>query len=194
MYNRVSAVLAITGMLAMAGCAGTMEVRTATSDKVALNPKLVESGKPIFVVVTNEESYQELNFGQLIRDKIIAAGKTITKNPREASYLLQADLLYIGSPLKDMSLERSIRGGFGSLLGGNLTDTEANGSATIGLVDIMIKENVDDLPGVKRETEYTYQNYRTRLGVNVIQYNIDRGRTSEFISSRLAERIAEFFN
>jgi len=108
--------------LTMTGCAAishrNLEVSAKMSDTVFLDPEVLESGKPIYVRVTNTSDFQEIDFGNAIKERIRASGRTVTVNPKEASYLLQANLLYLGEQKKDMTAEGAIAGGVGGLLGG----------------------------------------------------------------------------
>ena len=112
----------IVAMIMLCGCSAishrNLEVAAKMSDTVFLNPEVLESGKPIYVRVTNTSDFQEIDFGNAVKERIRAGGRTVTSNPKEASYLLQAYLLYIGEQKKDMTTEGAIAGGFGGLLGG----------------------------------------------------------------------------
>jgi len=118
----VFVVLLLAAALSLPGCAAishmNLDVQAKMSDTIFLNPETLESGKPIYVLVTNTSDFQEVDFGKLIKEKITAAGRQVTSNPREASHLLQANLLYLGEEKKDMTMEGAVAGGVGGLLGG----------------------------------------------------------------------------
>ena len=95
-----------------------LQVNTKMSDTVFLDPEVLESGKPIYVRVTNTSDFQEIDISNVIKDKIRKSGRLITVNPKEASYLLQANLLYLGEQKKDMTLEGAVLGGVGGGLAG----------------------------------------------------------------------------
>lgn len=115
-------ILLLAAVLALSGCAAishlSLDVQAKMSDTIFLNPETLESGKPIYVRVTNTSDFQEIDFGKLIREKITTAGRAVTTNPKEANYLLQANLLYLGEQKKDMTMEGAVEGGVGGLLGG----------------------------------------------------------------------------
>lgn len=117
-----AAALLLAVTLALPGCAAishrNLEVQAKMSDTVFLNPDVLESGKPIYVRVTNTSDFQEIEFGKAIKDQIVAGGRKVTTNPKEASYLLQANLLYLGEEKKDMTMEGALVGGVGGALGG----------------------------------------------------------------------------
>jgi hypothetical protein len=168
--------LALTAALVLPGCAAishrNLEVQAKMSDTVFLDPEVLESGKPIYVRVTNTSDFQEIDFGKAIKERIAASGRQVTSNPKEANYLLQANLLYLGEEKKDMTMEGAVAGGVGGLLGGAAIARSAGmngygGGLTglaigaagagigalagamihvdtyLGLVDISIKEAVD---------------------------------------------------
>ena len=172
--------LSLAATLALPGCAAishrNLEVQAKMSDTVFLDPEVLESGKPIYVRVTNTSDFQEIDFGKAIKDRITASGRLVTSNPKEANYVLQANLLYLGEEKKDMTMEGAVAGGVGGVLGGATIARSAGmngygGGLTglaigaagagigalagsmvhvdtyLGLVDISIKEAVDG--GVK---------------------------------------------
>ena len=163
-------------MQSMFGCAAfshrNLEVQAKMSDTIFLDPETLESGKPIYVRATNTSDFQEIDFGQALKNKIIASGRKVTSNPKEASYLVQANLLYLGEKKKDMTMEGAVAGGVGGILGGvaiaqgsgmnfgqgGLTSLAVGAAASglgalagslvhvdtyIGVVDVSIKEAVD---------------------------------------------------
>ncbi|MDA8427677.1 MAG: complement resistance protein TraT [Geobacteraceae bacterium] len=109
-------------LFATTGCSAishrNLEVAAKMSDTVFLDPEVLESGKPIYVRVTNTSDFQEIDFGNAIKEKIRAAGRTVTVNPKEASYLLQANLLYLGEQKSDLTAEGALAGGVGGAIAG----------------------------------------------------------------------------
>ncbi|WP_051293105.1 complement resistance protein TraT [Citrifermentans bremense] len=169
---KVMMLFALTFML-LPGCAAiqhrNLEVSAKMSETVFLNPETLESGKPIYVRVTNTSDFQEIDFGKTLKDQITLSGRTITTNPKEAAYLLQANLLYLGEEKKDMTMEGAVAGGVGGAIlgvaraegrgyGGGLTGLAIGAAGAgigalagsmvhvdtyVGLVDISIKEAVE---------------------------------------------------
>ncbi len=232
----------VVATMSMTGCAAishrNLEVHAKMSDTIFLEPEVLESNKPIYVRVTNTSDFSEIDFGQAIKDKITAAGRKVTTNPKDASYLLQANLLYLGEQKKDMTMEGAVAGGVGGALagamiangngirnyGGGLTGLAVGAAGAglgalagslvhvdtyVGVVDVSIKEAVEggvrgtevsDLKQgastnkhTEREIKDTRQEYRTRIGVNAVQTNINRAEASKSISDRLATQIAGYF-
>ncbi|QXE89584.1 complement resistance protein TraT [Geomonas subterranea] len=169
---KVMMLFALTAML-LPGCAAiqhrNLEVSAKMSDTVFLDPETLESGKPIYVRVTNTSDFQEIDFGKALKDQITASGRKVTSNPKEAAYLLQANLLYLGEEKKDMTMEGAVAGGVGGAIlgmaradgrgyGGGLTGLAIGAAGAglgalagsmvhvdtyLGLVDISIKEAVE---------------------------------------------------
>ena len=169
--------LAISGLLCLAttqvvGCSAishrNLEVQAKMSDTIFLNPEVLESGKAIYVRAINTSDFQEIDFNNLLKEKIAKSGRKVTSNPKEAAYLLQANLLYLNEQKKDMTLEGAIAGGVGGAIAGATIASNSNfggqslavagvglaaagvgalvGSMVhvdtyIGLTDIQIKEN-----------------------------------------------------
>ncbi len=108
--NRVVniAILLLCTMLTLPGCAAishmNMDVQAKMSDTIFLNPEVLESGKPIYVRVTNTSDFQEIDFGKVLKEKISASGRKLATNPKEAAYLLQANLLFLGEKKNDMTM------------------------------------------------------------------------------------------
>lgn len=169
-------ILFALAVMLLPGCAAishrNLDVQAKMSSSIFLDVETLESGKPIYVRVTNTSNFQEIDFGQAIKDKITAAGRKVTTNPKEAAYLLQANLLYLGEEKKDMTMEGALAGGVGgALAGGMLANTRSmnnyGGTMTglaigaagagigalagamvhvdtyVGLVDVSIKEAVE---------------------------------------------------
>jgi hypothetical protein len=172
--------LVLVTSLFLPGCAAishrNLDVQAKMSDSIFLDVEVLESGKPIYVRTTNTSDFQTIDFTQAIKDKITAAGRRVTTNPKEAAYLLQANLLYLGEEKKDFTMEGAVAGGVGGVMGGAILANSrgmsnmgggltglAIGAAgagigalagslvhvdsLIGLVDISIKEAVEG--GVK---------------------------------------------
>lgn len=176
-------------LFTMSGCAAishrNLEVQARMSDTVFLDPEVLESGKPIYVRVTNTSDFYELEFGNLLKEKLRSSGRVVTMNPKEASYLLQANLLYLGEKKRDMTTEGALAGGVGGALmggmiaqnngirgyGGGLTGLAIGAAGAglgalagsvihvdsyLGVVDVSIKEAVDG--GVKGKEVANLQN------------------------------------
>ncbi|TSK07813.1 MAG: hypothetical protein FPO08_00420 [Geobacter sp.] len=89
---------------------------THPNKTIFLNPENLD--KPIYVRATNTSDFQEIDLTQLIKDKITAAGRNVTSNPKDAAYQLQANLLFLGEEKKGMTMEGAVAGGVGGALAG----------------------------------------------------------------------------
>lgn len=175
------------------GCAAishrNLDVQAKMSDTIFLNPETLESGKPIYVRAINTSDFQEIDFNNLLKEKIAKAGRKITSNPKEAAYLLQANLLYLNQEKQDMTMEGAVASGVGGAIAGATLASNSNfggqslaaagvglaaagvgalvGSMVhvdtyIGLTDIQIKENVEG--GVHGEVK---SNLAQGVGTNI---------------------------
>jgi len=172
--RNISILLMASSLGVLPGCAAIqhreLSVQAKMSDTIFLNPETLESGKPIYVRVTNTSDFQEINFGEMLKNKIQASGRKVTVSPKEAAYLIQANLLYLGEEKKDYTYEGALAGGFGGALGtaiatrhssfgtqslasagvglaaagvGALVGSMVHVDDYIGLVDVQIKEAVE---------------------------------------------------
>jgi hypothetical protein len=94
-------------------------VQTQMSESIFLEP-VAPSMRIVFIDIRNT-SDKELPIAQLIRDRIIANGFTITDDPDQANYMLQANILSIEkSDLRSAS--SMLEAGFGgAMLGSTLS-------------------------------------------------------------------------
>jgi uncharacterized membrane protein len=138
--------------LGLLGCAAVkhrnLDVQAKMTDTIFLNPETLQDGK-IYVRVTNTSDNQDIDFDQIIRAKIGRYGRTTTMNPKEATYIVQANLLYMGNESKDMTYEGALGGGFGGALTGvNLArHSSPLGMGTAGVVGGAIGAGVGAIAG-----------------------------------------------
>jgi hypothetical protein len=93
----------ILGLFVLLGCAGTMQaiehrdmsLAAKMSDTIFLDPETLIKNRNIYVRVTNTSDFQEIDFGELLKGKLSAKGYSITNNPSQAGYIIQANLLYM---------------------------------------------------------------------------------------------------
>ena len=103
---------------------GKLDTRTNLSKTVFLDPVSM-SQKTIFIAVKNT-SDQDIDINRPLVDSLRAHGYRVVKNPTEAHYLLQANILKVGK----MSLAASqtaLGGGYGSALAGGVTGAALGG-------------------------------------------------------------------
>lgn len=168
-------VFTLTGCAAIQHRDLTLEAKM--SDTIFLNEETLSQGKPVFVRITNTSDFQEIDFNNILKAKLAAKGYQLTKNPKEAWYAIQANLLYLGIQKDDYTYEGALMGGFGGALtgaalaknasyGGQLAAMGATGLAVagagaligsmihvdtyLGICDVQIKEHAEG--GVKTTT------------------------------------------
>jgi len=165
----------------LSGCVGTMQaiqhremsLSAKMSDTIFLDPEILTKNRKVFVRVTNTSDFQEIDFNGLLASKLSAKGYTVTNNPSEAGYIIQANLLYLGEEKKDLTAEGMLAGGFGGALagstigggwransagalGGTIVGSVVGGvvgslvhvDTYLGTVDIQIKEAAEGVVGV----------------------------------------------
>jgi outer membrane lipoprotein SlyB len=121
--------------LALSGCAATqtavakrnLDVQTRMSDTIFLDPVPPES-RTVYVDVRNTSDKPDFDIAPQIRDSIAARGYRVVADPRQAHFILQANVLQAGRS-SETAAESAYNGGFGSsVLGG-----AAGGAAGYGL-------------------------------------------------------------
>lgn len=116
--------IAIAGAINLTGCseAGMVmtksEVASSTnmSDTIFLDP-VEPSQKVAYVDVRNTTDNPKLNMSELVKSKIAARGYKITNSPKEAHYMIQANVLQAGKFTKDKA-NSVLKGGYGSAIEG----------------------------------------------------------------------------
>jgi hypothetical protein len=127
----------ISGLFVLSGCAGTMQAienRNMTlsakmSDTIFLDPEILANNRNVYVRVTNTSDFQEIDFAELLKGKLSAKGYSLTNNPSQAGYIVQANLLYMGAEKKGLTAEGMLAGGFGAALAGSTIGSGWKGPA-----------------------------------------------------------------
>jgi hypothetical protein len=135
----VKAPPAVAGILVLAlllpGCAATttavakreLDVQTKMTDTIFLDPVGPED-RTVYVDVRNTSDKPDFDLGPAIRDAVAARGYRLVSDPRQAHFVLQANVLQAGRA-SETAAEAAYNGGFGStVLGG-----AAGGAAGYGL-------------------------------------------------------------
>lgn len=174
-YLKFSALaLLVIGAFSLTGCAAiqhrNLEVSAKMSETIFLDAEKLSENNKVYVRVTNTSDFQEINFGDVLKGKLSAKGRVVTPNPKEAAYIVQANVLYIGEEKQDMTYEGAIAGGYGGAIAGAIMARNSGlgnqllvGGATglvaagvgalagsmihvdsyVGVCDIQLKEQVD---------------------------------------------------
>ena len=134
MFSLKASIIRIVGIITLipiififSGCAGTMHaiqhrdmsLSAQMSDTIFLDPEILNKNRSVFVRVTNTSDFQEINFADILKGKLTVKGFSITNSPSSAGYIIQANLLYIGTEKQDLTAEGMLAGGFGGAMGGS---------------------------------------------------------------------------
>ena len=161
--------LLLLGVLASSvvfcGCSNTikaienkdLDVDAKMSDTIFLDAEsLAEamqgSDGAVFVRVANTSDFQEIDFKALLTEQLTAMGYNVTNNPKNASYLVTANLLYLNEAKEGMSMSSVVQSGFGgAVLGASiagLSGSSYRGAGTAGLVGGLLAGAVDGAAGL----------------------------------------------
>jgi len=146
------AVLAVVLVLtfSLIGCAGTMRAiehsnmttNVKMSDSIILDVQTLVKNKNIYIRITNTSEMQEIAFESILKDYLSKKGYSIVSDPSVASYILQANILYMDYQ-KDSSMtaDGMMAGGFGgALLGSGIGGGRESiaGALGVGIVGSII--------------------------------------------------------
>src|SRR5690554_3107517 len=148
--KKVVCFLICCSFLFISGCANTMkaienrelQVNAEMSDTIFLDSEslaeAMQGGEgAVFVRVANTSDFQEIDFSDLIRSRMESMGYSVTLNPREASYLVAANILYLSEAKKGMNMESVVGSGFGGALIGasvaGVSGSDLRGAGAAGL-------------------------------------------------------------
>ncbi|RMH38480.1 MAG: hypothetical protein D6694_12310 [Gammaproteobacteria bacterium] len=132
------------------GCANTIKaienkdltVNAKMSDTIFLDAETLADAMQgskggIFVRVANTSDFQEIDFSDLIRTKLTSMGYNVVKNPKQATYHVTANLLYLNEAKEGMNMESVLASGFGgAVLGASVAGVSGHswrGAGTAGL-------------------------------------------------------------
>lgn len=110
----------------LASCAATqtalehhsLETNSKLSKTIFLDP-VSTTQKTIFVAVKNT-SEERIDIGKPLEQALITKGYRVVHNPKQAHYMLQANILKVGKMSRSAS-ENALGGGYGSALAGAAT-------------------------------------------------------------------------
>lgn len=118
----------------LSGCAGktmiakrNLAVETKMTNTVFLDPVEPEQ-KIAYLQIKNTSDKPNLEIAETIKANIESKGYKVTNSPKEAHYMIQANILQVGATdLREV--ENAMAGGYGGALGGLVA-----GGATAGLI------------------------------------------------------------
>lgn len=146
----VLAVVAVLAIVALSGCAaatrvidyGHMKTDVAMSESIFLSP--TEAAKTVFIQTRNTSSDQSITgmFESVILSSIQAKGYQIVQKPSQATYILQANIRYLGEWKDGMNFQGTMGGAsLGALAGLGI------GAASKSLKGMAIGSGVGSLIG-----------------------------------------------
>ena len=204
----VAALFLVVAMFS--GCAQTMKAvqhaklttNVNMSDTIFLDAEAIARNNKVYVRVTNTSQMQEIAFQDLVEQKLRAKGYVITRNPSEAGYILQANVLYMDYQKEDMTADGMLAGGFGGALAGAALGGDDTGKVVagaiagavgslagaavgavvhvdtfVGAVDIQIKERVEGGVVGEMTTEASQGSVTTLKTTRKIKSNFQTYRT-----------------
>jgi hypothetical protein len=133
----IALVLAVSQFI---GCAATiraienrkLDVQAKMSQTIFLEPEILAENNMVFVRVTNTSDMQEIQFMEILKKKLEAKNLSVTSNPREAGYMVQANILYLGQAKQGITIDTALAGGFGGTIHGATLARDATLGAQMG--------------------------------------------------------------
>jgi hypothetical protein len=121
---RPPCVFAVALLLALSGCAATttaiskrtLDVQTRMTDSIFLEP-VTQPERTVLVEVRNTSDRAELDIAPAVRAALAQRGYRLVDDPRDARFLLQANVLQVGRTSR-AAAEGAFAKGFGSALVG----------------------------------------------------------------------------
>ncbi|RME32353.1 MAG: complement resistance protein TraT, partial [Gammaproteobacteria bacterium] len=115
--------LMVAAAVALSGCAATgvaiskrnLDVQTKMTDSIFLDPP-VPGHQKVLVQIRNTSDKPDFTIQSEIEQALRQRGWTITRNPEEADYMLQANILQVGKADKTAA-EQMFVSGYGGPLG-----------------------------------------------------------------------------
>ncbi len=199
----------------MTGCAhmltaiehSSLQTKVKMTDTIFIDPVKLAKAKTVFVSVRNTSEMQEIDFGNMLKQKFMAKGYTITDNPDEADYIVIANVLYMdyskqtgtyefgsvgatagalaggflgrGSSTSNLtgSIAGGIAGGLIGGLGGALIGSAIKVETYAGIVDVEIREMADNAVTGKLVTNATQGSATTLQTEQKVETNYQTYRT-----------------
>ncbi len=130
--KKLFVVVLIAGALTLAGCAATgvaiskrnLDVQTQMTDSIFLDPPVPGHNK-VLVQIRNTSDKPEFSIEQQVKSSLQQRGWTLTNNPEEADYMLQANILKVGKT--DQTAAKQMFGsGYGGSLGAGVLGAAAS--------------------------------------------------------------------
>lgn len=185
---------------------GNLEFDSRMSETVFLNSdKLSDERTKIYVRAANTSSFTDIDFQKLITERLLARGFKVTRNAKDAMFVLQANLLYFGEEDSSHTMEGALAGGVGGAIIGGVAaksgtgalaggaggavlgaalGTLSNTTSIIAITDMMIEERQGkSLVGVAR----------TRLVTRAKQFNANKPELYNILRDKTPTQVAGQF-
>ena len=125
----------------LSGCAAigtlakhhSLETQTLMSKSIFLDPSQLQDGTAIYLSVTNTTDNDELYLKGKVRSKLEEKGYTIVKNPKEATFILEINVLQVGKKSKT-SAEEMMESGYGGAIEGGVAGVGIAAAAGVSSV------------------------------------------------------------
>lgn len=139
-FGRNPRTVALAGLMAvvtlLSGCAAThvaiakrdLDVQTKMSATIFLDPVAPEE-MTVFVQVRNTSDKQELDLGPDIVAAVTAKGYRVVRDPKQAKFYLQANVLQVGKT-DPTAIQQQLGAGYGAGLGGATAGAALGGSVS----------------------------------------------------------------
>lgn len=121
-FVKMMASMAMMAVLATtSGCASGMkafdnrELKAGVkmTDTIFLNAETLAENRNVFVRYTNTSGHNDIELQRLLSEKMQAKGFTVVTNPKDAGYLITANLLYMDKQKDGVTAESLLASGFG---------------------------------------------------------------------------------
>ena len=155
----MAAMVVLIAMVALTGCSSTMNavkhrelsVDAKMSESIFLDAETLTETPKIFVRVANTSDFQDVDFSQLIREKLGSMGYDVTMKAKEAQYHVTANLLYMGEEKEGLNGESILKSGFGGVIAGaavaGASGSSYRGAGAAGLITGAVLAGGDALAG-----------------------------------------------
>jgi len=147
--KRISLLILSLALLAQFGCAAlehrNLETQLQLQQSVFISPDAIDD-RPVYLRVSNQTGKPDINFDELLVEKLGSRGYKTTKSARDAGIRFLVNFVYLDKAREGMSKEGAIAGGFGgAIFGGLATGTgtgaaigAAAGATTGGIVGLLV--------------------------------------------------------
>lgn len=117
----IAVLVLILACMTMTGCSASMhavkarelKVEAKMSDTIFLDAETLTDEPTIFVRVANTSDFQDIDFSQLLKERLSTMGYEVTRSAKKADYHIQANILYMGETKEGANPEEMLKAGFG---------------------------------------------------------------------------------